>query len=287
MAPFCDGDGSSTKKVPLLGDMDMMSYSLHRASSDLEEAKYNIGEHDEHLGPSCSEAKSPSRKRTALYVVQIIALFAIAFLLGFVIGEAKTPQPQWKGGLLCKVLSIYSNLSDTDHVTVGFTVPAGTVHTALYHNLTFTQRPDAEAEQALGDLVPVGRGFVQHPELAPAVSTLTVFHQLHCLHAILAAYYAATEAADPALRPAFKADTDDPRLNNTGILMEPSHVRHCFDYLRQTIMCAADTNLEVLDRDTRATDGWGQERVCRDYQSVFDWADKWADPLDRSRGVVS
>jgi hypothetical protein len=158
----------------------------------------------------------------------------------------------------------------------------------------------------------VGRGFVLHPELAPTVSALTIFHQLHCLvcylhlsilspfpfttiqnshpliqHAILAAYYAATEAADPALRPAFKADAGDPLLNSTGILMEPSHVRHCFDYLRQTIMCAADTNLEVLDRDTRATDGWGQERVCRDYQSVFDWADKWADPLGRSRGVVS
>jgi hypothetical protein len=83
-----------------------------------------------------------------------MALFAIAFVLGFVIGETKTPQPQWKGGLLCKVLSICSNLSDTDHVTVGFTVPAGTVHTAFYHNLTFTQRPDAEAEQAWSDLVP-------------------------------------------------------------------------------------------------------------------------------------
>jgi hypothetical protein len=80
--------------------------------------------------------------------------------------------------------------------------------------------------------------------------------------------------SDPTLRPDLNNDADDPLLNNTGILMEPSHVRHFFDYLRQTIMCAADTYFEVLGKDTRATDGWGQQRVCRDYKTVFDWTDK-------------
>ncbi|KAL2796246.1 hypothetical protein BJX66DRAFT_336260 [Aspergillus keveii] len=235
-------------------------------SYNLEEAKYNLVEHDDHASPECPEAKSPSRKRTAVHVVQIIALFALAFVLGFVVGKAQMRPPQSRDGLL---------------------LPAGTVHMTFYQNGTFTQRPDTEEDRAWDDLVPVGRGFVQHPQLAPDVSALTVFHQLHCLHAILAAYYAAIEAANPTLRPHLKADADDPLLNNTGILMEPSHVRHCFDYLRQTIMCAADTNIEVLDRDTRATDGWGEQRVCRDYQKVFEWADKWAHPLDRSQASKS
>ena len=40
-------------------------------------------------------------------------------------------------------------------------------------------------------------------------------------------------------------------------------------------MCAADTNLEMVSPDTRTTSGWGNERVCRDYDGVVKWAEKW------------
>ncbi|KAL2827693.1 hypothetical protein BJY01DRAFT_228955 [Aspergillus pseudoustus] len=269
MAPFCDGDESPTKKMPLLGDM--MSYSMHLSSSDIKEAKYGLVGDDEHLGASPRDTKSPSRTRTAIHVAQTVALFAIAFVLGFVLCYVKTTQRQWEEGLL---------------------LPPGTTHRELDHDLTFSQRPNAETEKAWADIIPAGRGFIQHPKLAPAVSGLTVFHQLHCLHTIIKAYYVATEPADPTPHPEVRnsaADAhDNPDLNSTGTdtQMEPAHVRHCFDYLRQTIMCAADTNIEALEPNTRGTDGWGQHRVCRDYQTVFDWAEKWADPLERSRGLA-
>ncbi|KAJ0423505.1 hypothetical protein BJY00DRAFT_310160 [Aspergillus carlsbadensis] len=171
MAPFCDGDQSPTKTVPLLGGIDTRFYTRHRDSPDLEEAKYNLDDHDPHSSPSCPEVKSPSRKQTAVHVIQIIALFAIGFVLGFIVRQVKTTQPQSRGGLL------------------------------------------------------LGRGFVEHPELAPEPSGVTVFHQLHCLHAIIAAYYTTTEP-----------EADDPLLNttDTDTQMDPDHVRHCFDYLRQT-----------------------------------------------------
>ena len=50
------------------------------------------------------------------------------------------------------------------------------------------------------------------------------------------------------------------------------HVLHCFDYLRQGIMCAADSTLEwprqEVDGRRFAVDGWGVEHQCADWVSV-------------------
>jgi hypothetical protein len=66
----------------------------------------------------------------------------------------------------------------------------------------------------------------------------------------------------------------------TGTRTAPFHVRHCFDYLRQTLMCMADTNLEVLDLETRTTNGWNQTKICRDYDLVRKYAERWANSSD-------
>ncbi|KAJ5245944.1 hypothetical protein N7468_000927 [Penicillium chermesinum] len=156
------------------------------------------------------------------------------------------------------------------------------------------------SEEAWNALMPIGRGFVHHPHLAPFISGIAVFHQLHCLvrillidypsqesivtvniihgtqHAIVVSYYHAVEDAEIA-----EGKTPpDSYLNRTGTRMAPSHIRHCFDYLRQTIICAADTNMEALDFNTHTTSGWNQPKQCRDYASVFAWAEKWANSTD-------
>ena len=56
---------------------------------------------------------------------------------------------------------------------------------------------------------------------------------------------------------------------------QPSHLRHCFDYLRQALQCATDTNLEPVDFELGGINGWGVSRVCRDYESAKRWAEKW------------
>lgn len=97
----------------------------------------------------------------------------------------------------------------------------------------------------------------------------------------MVSYYTAIEEADIARG----GQRPDEFLKETGTRMAQSHVRHCFDYIRQTLMCSADTNLEVLDRETRATSGWGQRRQCRSYHEVFEWAEKWANSTDT--GILS
>ena len=58
----------------------------------------------------------------------------------------------------------------------------------------------------------------------------------------------------------------------------PNHMKHCFDFLRQAIMCAGDTTLETLrvsEGDTKlSVNGWGIEHRCRSYQTIYEWTEK-------------
>jgi hypothetical protein len=54
------------------------------------------------------------------------------------------------------------------------------------------------------------------------------------------------------------------------------HLDHCFDYLRQAIMCAADPAVEPAAIETegprRTVDGWGAEHLCRNWDELVDFA---------------
>ncbi|KAI1386062.1 uncharacterized protein F4822DRAFT_408842 [Hypoxylon trugodes] len=81
---------------------------------------------------------------------------------------------------------------------------------------------------------------------------MSVFHQLHCLSYIVEHYQQGYAG-----------------VNLTGEVAH--HSAHCFDYLRQSIMCAGDTNLES---ETEAGPGWGSKHECVDYDVMLDWANK-------------
>jgi hypothetical protein len=79
---------------------------------------------------------------------------------------------------------------------------------------------------------------------------MSVFHQLHCL-SYLAEHYQQGYAG----------------VNLTGEVAH--HSSHCFNYLRQGIMCAGDTTLEG---ETEAGPGEGSEHECVDYDALLEWA---------------
>ena len=56
---------------------------------------------------------------------------------------------------------------------------------------------------------------------------------------------------------------------------DPHHLRHCFDYLRQSLICNADTNLEPVDFELGGVTGWKFERTCRNFDKVKEWAEEW------------
>ena len=64
--------------------------------------------------------------------------------------------------------------------------------------------------------------------------------------------------------------------NDAGEELPIYHIDHCFDYLRQSLMCAADLTLEgarVEPDGSRVTiDGWGVTHRCRRWEDVVDFA---------------
>jgi hypothetical protein len=50
------------------------------------------------------------------------------------------------------------------------------------------------------------------------------------------------------------------------------HVTHCFDYLRQSVLCAGDSALEgKSELVSGMTDGWGNEHICRSADAQRKW----------------
>ncbi|KAF2653612.1 hypothetical protein K491DRAFT_602544 [Lophiostoma macrostomum CBS 122681] len=123
-----------------------------------------------------------------------------------------------------------------------------------------------EVMRAWNELMPVGMGF-QHiknpatyhdlptPIVWPnkTVFTTSMTHQLHCLYAVVEVYSGLT--------------------SNTSLPEDHHwHMIHCFDYMRQAIMCSADMSLEGLETTfpdhNGGSDGWDSKHVCRDYTKV-------------------
>jgi hypothetical protein len=55
----------------------------------------------------------------------------------------------------------------------------------------------------------------------------------------------------------------------------PGRPDHCFDYLRQLIMCNLDLTYEParvdLDGIRRVADGWGTVHQCKDWSAINSW----------------
>ncbi|KAL8792163.1 MAG: hypothetical protein Q9195_005259 [Heterodermia aff. obscurata] len=54
------------------------------------------------------------------------------------------------------------------------------------------------------------------------------------------------------------------------------HMKHCFDYLRQAILCAGDTTIEWAresggGENDGQVDDWGIEHQCRSSKTIFDF----------------
>lgn len=120
-------------------------------------------------------------------------------------------------------------------------------------------------------IVPKGLGYVevhdpskynnlpnqplQGPGFSHTVYTTSVTHQLHCLYNIAQVYSGLV--SDPSLIPQ----------------QMQGHLPHCFEYLRQTIMCCGDTALEgqqtTFPEGFVGSDGWDAKHVCKDYDAIY------------------
>ncbi|CBX98577.1 hypothetical protein IAQ61_007796 [Plenodomus lingam] len=130
------------------------------------------------------------------------------------------------------------------------------------------------------NLFPRGNGFLNIPNYADynlpppmhfhatpgqQIYAIALFHELHCLMSI-------SGFMD-------KLVLQMRRKDFTLFDEEIEHNDHCFNYLRNAIMCFGDTTLEgqsqdPLFQDVAGTDGTGALHICRNYDEIFAWAGK-------------
>lgn len=91
---------------------------------------------------------------------------------------------------------------------------------------------------------------------------ITVFHQLHCLRYIRTFTYSILDLAQKG-------------VSNEGeryfVDHPDDHIFHCFDYIRQGLMCNADMTVESPkeedDGSHFAVNGWGIAHQCKSWVS--------------------
>lgn len=115
------------------------------------------------------------------------------------------------------------------------------------------------------------------------VYMMSVFHQLHCLVSDIPCSPRKPSVPTNTFPKSYLAQHYQTAFEETKLPQEVAHhSAHCFDYLRQGIMCAADTSLEGQAEDEPP--GWGSKHMCKDYDMVLEWANqrtayKWRNGL--------
>ena len=147
-------------------------------------------------------------------------------------------------------------------------------------------------------------------ETGPDVYSVSMFHQLHCLVRLFGAIklagalFSFADTLQSLVRTNYYAalnGTIPPPSHQPGIdllskekqtMLQRAHIAHCFDYVRQGIMCAADMTIESPnvppeewfegiseellrekfgDQKPVFVDGWGIKHQCRSFDEAKDW----------------
>lgn len=187
--------------------------------------------------------------------------------------------------------------------------PAGSINHTFQYRKIFTQPPTNETDKVWEIMLPSmeflfqfffgicflsnstaypgGRGFIKNPAISSDVMGVAVYHQLHCLVSVTPSwhfhrhnYFFPFKSIEPfgltkiqdSLRRGYYAALN---VSQRSMHLDRGHMRHCIDYLRQSLLCAADTNFEPVNTDLKGVTGWGNPRQCRDIIRVLQWTDQW------------
>ncbi|POS75824.1 hypothetical protein DHEL01_v205777 [Diaporthe helianthi] len=106
-------------------------------------------------------------------------------------------------------------------------------------------------ETALPEMPGLNQSLPQHE------AWVAVTHQLHCLYSTKHSFYQLLNhrPGDPPVEPNME------------------HLNHCWEYLRQGLMCNADVTLEWHKYGEQAGTGWGYQHDCKDWDAIIAWTE--------------
>ncbi|KAH7348465.1 hypothetical protein BKA65DRAFT_427480 [Rhexocercosporidium sp. MPI-PUGE-AT-0058] len=163
-------------------------------------------------------------------------------------------------------------------------VPDLPTETVIFGNYSdYSAAPTIENNVMWMDLLGTGMGFVSikdpkryglldgvsNPHMPPDVQNygVSMYHQLHCLMMIRTLYWQA-----------LRGDRNLKMDENDDLEEEMGHVNHCFDYIRQGIMCAGDMSIESAadprDGEGPHISGIGMRHECKSWSASRKWMDE-------------
>ncbi|EXF78032.1 hypothetical protein CFIO01_04378 [Colletotrichum fioriniae PJ7] len=107
---------------------------------------------------------------------------------------------------------------------------------------------------------------------------IAAFHQIHCLTSIL---------EDFGLLAAGVPKEELPGYHSGVTLTWEEHKAHCFNYVRQALMCFADSTAEGhIEGDTHRVADHGVMHVCNDFDALLAWSKEPERTLPKSWRVT-
>jgi hypothetical protein len=115
---------------------------------------------------------------------------------------------------------------------------------------------------------------------------LLYYDMMDQLHPTTASQHQSTGTADT------KDDIQGKKSAHKHSHIRLEHVAHCFDYLRQALMCAGDMTIEhsmmePLGQKRVTTDGWGVEHQCSDWDEMTAWTLSHKANYSAATGIMS
>ncbi|KAI1327351.1 hypothetical protein F5Y16DRAFT_372266 [Xylariaceae sp. FL0255] len=235
---------------------------------------------------SLKETRPPSHaviKRFTCIHSALAAMILMNLVLSAIVVSLKIPSSQ--SSLLGEVHGLVPNV-DTEIVAFSSTLEEGI-------------RAMNETGPSWTSLIPRGGGFIVVEEgwqkyqndLPPRIQlpdqdvfAVSVFHQIHCLQVIFSEFNALLDTSDTSnhgrRRRKISVRSSQQHHHHGQAEAEEEdtleHVGHCFDYIRNSLMCCGDTALEGQGSNTEkpGTLGEGSKHVCRNLQAIKTWTEE-------------
>lgn len=288
--------------------------SSSEGSRSLESSE-ELGFISEKANPRRKYMKDISERVRSLSFRAVIEIFmgGFIFVLLIVIASHQTTSRSSRKGKVTtygpsRIPPSIQNMNKTDNIlvpetTVKFGNTAGFGPDLVYvdHEMLWNATHKRELHENWQKLYPKSRGYIRAtPEPGdvfeyanPAYRLdnamepgdhyegyiLSVFHQLHCLVSLplftqLSQKYMLTNIKLKSILTARLGTSYEEFGNFTRPQLE--HTSHCIEYLRQAILCTADTSLEGETGAWPASAAWGQMHTCKSYDALIELADKRA-----------
>lgn len=172
--------------------------------------------------------------------------------------------------------------TDSEHICDEF-LAGSTFQTPVAMRIDYSSHYEMDTEEGRAEwahLIPPGghmvylddeleRGSINNDSLREPEQvtgrpyTVTLFHQFRCLDIIREAYVSLKE-----LKP-YTSNTSQRSGSTSGTTAEAALVRHCMNYLRQTILCHPNLRLEPA-HNVVGTAIRGYDSTCRDWSKVYE-----------------